>query len=235
MKGGRWMIRSTGTEGGRAKGKDRLKRMLLMVLLSMIAFSLLPSGTGDAAPLLKMGSRDGYVYDLQYRLHELGLYNATQDGLFGSLTLQGVMALQKRYGLKPDGIVGPKTWQVLYAHTYTAREIDLLVRVVSAEAQGEPYEGQVAVASVILNRLKSPLFPSTIEGIIFEKGAFESVQNGMIWKEPAQSAYQAVYAAIRGWDPTGGALFFYNPKTAASKWMTTRTVIARIGAHVFTI
>lgn len=229
------MIRSTGKERGHDKGREHLKRLFLMLLMSMVAFSLLPSGTGDAAPLLKVGSRDGYVYDLQYRLHELGLYNATQDGLFGSLTLQGVMALQKRYGLNPDGIVGPKTWQVLYTHTYTAREIDLLVRVVSAEAQGEPFEGQVAVASVILNRLKSPLFPSTIEGIIFEKGAFESVQNGMIWKEPVESAYQAVYAAIRGWDPTGGALFFYNPKTAVSKWITTRTVVARIGAHVFAL
>ena len=229
------MIRSTGKERGHGQGKERLKRFFLIMLLSMVAFSLLPSGTGEAAPLLKVGSRDGYVYDLQYRLHELGLYNAAQDGLFGFLTLQGVLALQKRYGLQPDGIVGPKTWQALYAHTYTAREIDLLARVVSAEAQGEPFEGQVAVASVIFNRLKSPLFPSTIEGIIFEKGAFESVQNGMIWKEPVSSAYQAVYAAIRGWDPTGGALFFYNPQTAASKWITTRTVIARIGAHVFAL
>ena len=229
------MTRSTGRERERRYGKGRIERIFIIALLSMVAFSLLPSGTGDAAPLLKVGSRDGYVYDLQYRLNELGLYHAAQDGVFGRLTLQGVVAFQKRYGLQPDGIVGSKTWQALYANTYTAREIDLLARVVSAEAQGEPFEGQVAVASVILNRLKSPLFPSTIEGIIFEKGAFESVQNGMIWKEPVKSAYQAVYAAIRGWDPTGGALFFYNPKTAASKWITTRKIIARIGDHVFAI
>lgn len=117
--------------------------------------------------------------------------------------------------------------------TLSREDIDLMARVVYAEAQGEPYEGQVAVAAVILNRLKHPEFPKSIPGIVYEPYAFEPVANGQINQAPNDKAYQAVQDALNGWDPTGGALYFWNPAYSTSEWIKTRTVTKQIGNHVF--
>ncbi|CCQ97895.1 Spore cortex-lytic enzyme [[Clostridium] ultunense Esp] len=208
------------------------KQAKVLFLLTLLLITFLPS-LAEANPLLGYGDQQGFVYDLQHRLNQLGYFTGRQDGRFGKETYQAVLRFQKDYGLKADGLVGDKTWRALYSRTFTEEEIQLLTRVVHAEANGEPYAGQVAVAAVILNRLESPDFPKSIKGIIFEPYAFESVANGTIWQTPDATARRAVYDAIRGYDPTHGALFFFNPATAKSKWMWSRKPLATIGHHIF--
>ncbi|HHY19896.1 MAG TPA: spore cortex-lytic protein [Firmicutes bacterium] len=112
--------------------------------------------------------------------------------------------------------------------------IDLLARVIAAESQGEPYEGQVAVGSVLLNRVKSSKFPNSIAGVVYQPKAFESVSNGLIWRRtPSNTAYSAARAAINGWDPTYGCTFFWNPSKRVSPWIWTRKIVRWIGNHVF--
>ncbi|KPN95306.1 spore cortex-lytic enzyme [Lysinibacillus sp. ZYM-1] len=116
---------------------------------------------------------------------------------------------------------------------YTERDLQLIANAVYGEARGEPYEGQVAVAAVILNRLESPDFPNTISGIIFQPLAFTAVADGQIWLEPNDRAKEAVIDAMNGWDPSENALYYFNPKTATSKWIWSRPQIKQIGEHIF--
>ena len=109
----------------------------------------------------------------------------------------------------------------------------LLARVIYGEARGEPYKGQVAIGAVVLNRVRSAQFPNTIAGVIYQRGAFDAVSDGQINLAPDQNAVRAARDALNGYDPTGGCLFYYNPKTATSKWMLSRPVLLRIGNHVF--
>lgn len=119
--------------------------------------------------------------------------------------------------------------------SYTAQDVDLLAHLVYAEARGEPYSGQVAVAAVVLNRVRDGRFPNTIAGVIYEPDAFECVTNGQFWLEPNATAYQAAREALSGKDPSGGALYFWNPAKATSPWVWTRKIITVIGNHVFAI
>jgi len=119
------------------------------------------------------------------------------------------------------------------APNLSQNDINLMARAVYGEARGEPYIGQVAVAAVILNRLESPSFPNTVSGVLFEPGAFTCVADGQIWLTPNQTAYKAVRDALNGWDPTGGALYYFNPATATSKWIWSRPQLKRIGKHIF--
>lgn len=113
-------------------------------------------------------------------------------------------------------------------------EVDLLSRLVMGEATGEPFTGQVGVAAVVINRTQSPLFPGTVPGVIYEPDAFESVSNGLIWsRSPATEEVRAAELALNGWDPTYGALFFWNPYKPVSPWIWTRQIITQIGSHVF--
>ncbi|ACB84080.1 cell wall hydrolase SleB [Natranaerobius thermophilus JW/NM-WN-LF] len=122
------------------------------------------------------------------------------------------------------------SWRRLDISSY---ERDLIARIVYSEARGEPYEGQVAVASVVINRVLDNRWPNNVEGVIFEPLAFTPVHNGQFWLTPNQTAYDAVEDALKGWDPSDGATFFYNPITATSSWIFTRTTIKQIGSHVF--
>lgn len=214
---------------------ERLKKQVVVILLVTLFLGFSLPTFAHANPLLGYGAKQGFVYDLQHRLNQLGYYMGKIDGQFGPLTDQAVRNFQKKYGLKVDGLVGDQTWRRLYSLTFTEEEIRLLTRVVYAEAKGEPYTGQVAVAAVILNRVHSPDFPNTIKEVIFQPYAFESVANGTIWETPNDTARRAVYDAIRGVDPTHGALFFFNPATAKSTWIRSRTQTARIGNHLFAV
>lgn len=208
---------------------------LLIAILSLgSALAHVPAAKGAGAPTLKLGSANGDVWDVQYRLKVLGFYPYPLDGYYGPRTEQAVRRFQAHYGLIVDGIVGPQTWRALRKYSVNMEEMDLLARIVHGEARGEPYKGKVAVAAVVMNRLASNLFPDTIRGVIFQPGAFTAVQDGQFWLTPDSTAYRAAEEAVRGWDPTYGALFYYNPATATNRWIRSRPILVKIGNHVFT-
>ncbi len=212
------------------------KTLLIPLFLCFLAIGLLlPAGQAEAAPVLRWGSESGDVWDLQFRLNLLGFYQGKLDGKFGSQTAAAVRWFQSHYGLSVDGIVGPRTWRMLKKVSVNQYELDLLARVVYGEARGEPYVGQVAVAAVVMNRVQSPLFPNTVAGVVFQPRAFTAVDDGQFWLTPNRTAYRAAIEAVRGWDPTGGALYYFNPQTATSDWIWTRKQTMKVGKHVFAV
>jgi N-acetylmuramoyl-L-alanine amidase len=212
------------------------KRFFAFLLAVFLVSAALPAQQAEAAgPTLRFGSTGGDVWDLQFRLQILGYYNIKLDGVYGSSTVQAVRRFQQNYGLTADGVAGPRTWAALKRVSVNARELTLLARAVYSEARGEPYVGQVAIAAVIMNRLQSPHFPNTVAGVIFQRNAFTAVQDGQFWLEPDATAYAAAWDAVRGWDPTGGALYYFNPATATSEWIWTRKQTGKIGNHIFAI
>ncbi|MBQ7885062.1 MAG: spore cortex-lytic enzyme [Clostridia bacterium] len=176
---------------------------------------------------------------VQQKLKDLGYYNGAVDGIFGAKTVQAVKNFQRDYGLTVDGIVGKNTLAKLglgsASGKYSSNDIYLLAKCVHAEARGEPYVGQVAVAAVILNRVKNPNFPNTISGVVYQPWAFTAVHDGQINLEPNSTAYSAAQDAMNGWDPTYGCIYYYNPQTATSQWIFSRQTVVTIGQHVFAI
>ena len=176
---------------------------------------------------------------IQTKLKRWGYYNGAVDGIYGSQTRAAVRYFQQKNGLAVDGIVGPKTAAALgmtlssSASSQSSSDLYLLAKCVYAEARGELYTGQVAVAAVILNRVKNPSFPNTISGVIYQKGAFTAVTDGQINLTPNSTAYKAAQDALNGWDPTYGCIYYYNPATATSSWIWSRQTVVTIGNHVF--
>lgn len=191
--------------------------------------------------LSKLGSTGDEVKRVQKKLKELGFYGGSVDGIYGSATKSGVTKFQKSVGIASDGIAGPKTLLYLGLDSspqsnntqYTSSDVQLLAKVISAEARGESYEGQVAVGAVILNRIKHPSFPDSLSGVVYQNGAFSCV-NDSNWYQPVSSvSKKAAIDAINGWDPSGGAVFYYNPAKTNDKFMHSRPVIRVIGSHRF--
>jgi N-acetylmuramoyl-L-alanine amidase len=206
--------------------------------LCLLLAAVLTASFAASAASLSYGSRGEDVKKVQQRLKNWGYYKGEVDGIFGSATLAAVKYFQKQNGLAADGIVGPKTAAALGitlgGSTQTATgDVWLLARVIYGEARGEPYKGQVAIGAVVLNRVKSPSFPNTIAGVIYQRGAFDAVSDGQINLAPNEAAVRAARDALSGWDPTNGCLFYYNPATATSRWMLSRPVLLRIGNHAF--
>ncbi len=193
--------------------------------------------------LSKMGSRSEEVKKIQTALRDKGYFNSNIDGIFGTLTKNAVMRFQADYGLTVDGIAGKNTLKALgitdgnndYYVGYDSGDFELLARTISAEARGETYLGQVAVGAVILNRIEHPSFPDTLSGVIYQKGAFSCLNDGQFYEPIADSAYSAARDAINGLDPSGGAIYYYNPQKATSKWIFSREIITTIGKHRFCI
>ncbi len=188
--------------------------------------------------LSKRGSRGEEVTKIQQKLKELGLYTIAVDGIYGAKTEEAVRAFQKQKGLAVDGIAGPNTLKALGitagSNSSTSQsDYQLLARIISAESRGEEYIGQVAVGAVVLNRVAHPSFPDTIAGVIYQPGAFTAITDGQINEPIAESCYQAAQDALNGWDPSGGALYYYNPDKTSNQWIRTRPVIKRIGNHLF--
>ncbi|MDD7488899.1 MAG: spore cortex-lytic enzyme [Clostridiales bacterium] len=222
---------------------NKFKRMIavLMVLVILIS-AMLPAAV--LAENLRYGSRGDKVKELQQKLKRWGYYTGSIDGIFGSGTQAAVKNFQKKNGLTADGIVGPKTAAALGMNltssssssgssSSSSGDLYLLARLVHGEARGEPYKGKVAVAAVVLNRVKSSSFPNTIAGVIYQKGAFDAVSDGQINMQPDNESIRAARDAMNGWDPSNGCLYYYNPKTATSRWMLSRPVLLRIGQHAF--
>lgn len=177
------------------------------------------------------------VKTVQTKLKKWGYYTGSVDGIYGTKTKAAVKSFQKKNGLTADGIVGSKTASAmgLNLSSQTNNDLYLLAKCIHAEARGEPYVGQVAIGAVILNRVKNSKFPNTISGVIYQPYAFTCVNDGQINLEPNQSAYNAARDALNGWDPTYGAIYYYNPSTATSSWIWSRTIVLKIGKHNFAI
>ena len=210
--------------------------VLLNAIVVMVLCWAFPSPAVDA--LSKYGSTGAEVKAIQQTLKERGLYNGSIDGIYGSQTQAAVKKFQKQQGLTADGIAGPQTLKRLgitigTIPQATEANVNLLARIISAEARGEPYSGQVAVGAVILNRIEHPTFPDTLSGVIYQSGAFTAVTDGQFNQPVAESAYRAARDALNGVDPSGGAIYYYNPDRAVSQWIRTRPVIKRIGSHLF--
>ncbi len=179
------------------------------------------------------GSRGVDVRKLQEKLTELGYYEMKCDGVFGIATKDAVIEYQKDHGLKQDGIVGKKTLTKL--RIVSEKDVKLLTMIINGEARGESLGGQIAVGAVVLNRVNHPAFPDTIEEVIYQKGAFSAVKDGQVNKKIISSSRKAAEIALGGYDPTGGAVYYYNPKTATCNWIKSRQVVKRIGNHLFCI
>ena len=207
--------------------------------------ALLLCGAARGLAAVAWGDQGEDVVRIQTRLRQYGYMDAPADGIFGQATYTAVVWFQKKNGLKADGVVGPATAAALgvtlrssgtqAAVSYNESEIYTLARLVHAEARGEPYVGKVAVAAVVLNRVKAASFPNTISGVIYQAGAFDCVADGQINLSPDGDAIRAARDAMNGWDPTGGCVYYYNPATATSAWIWSREVRLCIGAHCFAI
>ena len=208
-----------------------MKRILILITAIIILFE------SSAFALSKMGSTGQEVRNIQTRLKSWGYYTYTVDGIYGSRTVTAVKSFQRKNGLTPDGIAGPATLSKIGLPTgstsSSSSNVNLLAMVINGEARGETYEGQVAVGAVVLNRVKHSSFPNTIAGVVYQKGAFTAVDDGQINASVQSSCVNAARDALNGWDPTGGAIYYYNPRTATSSWIRTRPVVKTIGNHVF--
>ena len=206
-------------------------KIIISLILILCIFSL------TAYSLSKFGSQSEEVIQIQTRLKKWGYYDGEVDGIYGSATKNAVILFQKKNGLTADGIAGSKTLAAMGISGGTSdnssSDYELLARIISAEARGEPYIGQVAVGAVVLNRIEHPSFPDTMSGVIYQNGAFSCLQDGQFYEPISASAYKAATDALNGLDPSGGAIYYYNPKIATSKWIFSRPVITTIGDHRF--
>lgn len=213
----------------------KIKSSVLLITLTITIFSSV-----TASALSRVGSRGEEVRNIQTRLKSWNYYTGWIDGIYGEYTRRAVVSFQKKHGLTPDGIAGPATLAkiglptgVATQNSSSSSDLNLLARVINGEARGESYEGQVAVGAVVLNRVKHSSFPNTIAGVVYQNGAFTAVVDGQINKPVESSCYNAARDALNGWDPSSGAIYYYNPATATSSWIWSRPVIKQIGKHVF--
>ena len=218
---------------------------IILLCLSVISFIIynvyLRTDLNVTEALSKYGSRGEEVKQIQTKLKRWGYYYGNVDGIYGSQTLSAVKWFQSKNGLTVDGIAGPKTLAAMgimssgntSGGVSSSSDLNLLAHLVYAEARGEPYKGQVAVAAVVLNRVKNPSFPNTVAGVIYQSGAFSVVNDGQINLQPNQTAISAAQDALNGWDPTYGAIYYFNPKTASNSWIWSRPVTVVIGNHRF--
>ena len=191
--------------------------------------------------LSKYGSRGQEVKTIQDKLKRWGYYTGSVDGIYGSLTVSAVKKFQQKNGLAVDGIAGKNTLRALGITTNSASgssnnnssNVNLLARAIYGEARGESYTGQVAVGAVIMNRVRSSKFPNTIAGVIYQSGAFDAVSDGQINLEPDATAKKAAQDALNGWDPSYGAIYYFNPNTATNAWIWSRPMTVIIGKHRF--
>lgn len=220
------------------------KKRLFMIYVSVMIFIAAVSVAGGRyrhksvqAISYSIGSTGEAVVRIQQRLIEWGYLSGSADGIYGQRTYDAVRLFQERNNLVPDGIVGDATLVALGLSSLqpqlTEDTIQLLARVIYGEGRGEPYEGQVAIGAVVLNRVEHPQFPDTIEEVVFQRGAFDAVLDGQINLEPDESAVRAAIDALSGTDPTGGAIYYWNPATATSRWIWTVPITTSIGRHVF--
>lgn len=218
-----------------------MKKIIIAVILSvMIIMAFIFIQTDKVEALSKYGSRGSEVTQIQTKLKRWGYYTGSVDGIYGTKTQEAVKYFQRKNGLTVDGIAGPATLKAMGIMTSStssssssSSNVTLLARVIYGEARGEPYTGQVAVGAVVMNRVKSSSFPNTISGVVYQSGAFDAVKDGQINLTPNSTAKKAAQDALNGWDPSYGAIYYFNPSTATNKWIWSRPVTIVIGNHRF--
>lgn len=231
------------------KIKSNLKALLVIISVSVMFISYnVFFRNNEVDALSKYGSRGQEVRTIQTKLKRWGYYTGSVDGIYGSGTLAAVKRFQKKNGLAVDGIAGKKTLEAMgifssssssssggssSSGSTNSNDLNLLSRVVYGEARGEPYAGQVAVAAVVLNRVKSSSFPNSISGVVYQSGAFDAVKDGQVNMTPNDTAKKAAQDALNGWDPSYGAIYYFNPNTATNKWIWSRPLTVTIGKHRF--
>ena len=214
---------------------------ILFIVIVLVVLGL--SKYNEVEALSKYGSRGNEVSQIQEKLKRWGYYNGSIDGIYGSKTLSAVKAFQRKNGLTVDGIAGQKTLSAMGINSSSSgsnagnntnsNDVNLLARVIYGEARGEPYTGQVAVGAVIMNRVKHNSFPNTLASVIYQSGAFDAVADGQVNLSPDSTAKKAAQDAINGWDPSYGAIYYFNPSTATNKWIWSRPLTVVIGKHRF--
>lgn len=214
------------------------KMKLLSVFTLVIVFTVwVISNPYDTSALSKIGSTGNEVRTIQQRLTNWGYYTGDIDGVYGSRTYNAVKKFQRANRINADGIAGPATLAKIGIPTGSSPKnstsVNLLAAAINGEARGEPYVGQVAVGAVILNRVKHSSFPNTVAGVVYQPGAFTAVADGQINAALVDSCVRAARDALSGWDPVGGAIYYYNPKTATNQWIRGRVITSAIGKHVF--
>jgi len=216
----------------------RRKLILALAVVFAVNILIIALAQNAGAGLYKKGSSGDVVTQIQTRLKNWGYYSGAVDGVYGSATEKAVKYFQSKNGLTADGQAGEKTLAALGLYDASTSgavsgDTELLARLISAEARGEPYIGQVAVGAVVLNRVAHPSFPNTIAGVIYQSGAFSCIDDGQFWEPISDSAYRAAKEALAGSDPCGGAIYYFNPAKATSKWIWSRPLIVVIGDHRF--
>lgn len=219
--------------------KKTVIAILSFLVIGIIVFVIYFQNSRVEA-LSKYGSRGDEVKQIQTKLKRWGYYNGSIDGIYGSQTLEAVKYFQRKNGLTVDGIAGPATLNAMgisstssSTSSSNSSNVNLLARLIYGEARGEPYTGQVAVGAVVMNRVKSSSFPNTIAGVIYQTGAFDVVSDGQINLSPDSTAQKAAQDALNGWDPSYGAIYYFNPATATNKWIWSRPMTVTIGKHRF--
>ena len=222
--------------------KRKIIGFISIMLLVITFITVLAMQNNEVLALSKYGSRGSEVRTIQEKLKRWGYYTGGVDGIYGSLTVSAVKKFQQKNGLTVDGIAGTKTLAAMGitssssssgSSTNNSSNVNLLARAIYGEARGEPYTGQVAVGAVIMNRVKSSKFPNTIAGVIYQSGAFDAVSDGQINLNPDSTSKKAAQDALNGWDPSYGAIYYFNPSTATNKWIWPRPMTVTIGKHRF--
>lgn len=207
-----------------------------------LCYQILDNKTEESSyAVSKLGSTGEEVKSIQRKLSSLGYYKGDIDGIYGQQTKTAVTQFQRNCGITVDGICGNQTLLYLGLGTgtssnntaYSNSDVELLAKVISAEARGESYEGQVAVGAVILNRVEHPSFPDSISGVVYQNGAFSCINDSNWYAEVADSAKRAAIDALNGWDPSGGAIYYFNPSKTNDAFMHSRPVVRVIGDHYF--
>ena len=215
-----------------------MKKITSIIVILFLCFCVISDFTKTENTLSKFGSSGNEVVKIQTKLKQWGYYNGDVDGIYGSRTKAAVEKFQRNNGLYVDGIAGTNTLRAMGITSSSSNYVSdndakLLARIINAEARGESYVGQVSVGAVVLNRVAHPSFPNTIAGVIFQDGAFTAVVDGQWDAEMYNTPYKAAQDALNGWDPTGGAIYYYNPAKTTNNWIYSRPVITTIGKHVF--
>ena len=222
--------------------KNKIIIAIFSFLFIGVIFFIIGFQNNNVEALSKYGSRGDEVKQIQTKLKRWGYYNGSIDGIYGSKTLEAVKYFQRKNGLTVDGIAGPATLKAMgitssgtssSSSSNNTSNVNLLARVIYGEARGEPYTGQVAVGAVVMNRVKSSSFPNTIAGVVYQSGAFDAVKDGQVNLSPDSTAQKAAQDALNGWDPSYGAIYYFNPSTATNKWIWSRPVTVVIGKHRF--